>query len=630
MKKRLLSLLLIFAMVLSFTPVFDFNVYADSDIHTVRVRVEGKDKTLFDKEVTVTDEVYGIDILKKAVGEENIEGTDGEYGFLIEGIFGEKGENKEGYSTSWGLYVGKDGELESSPVGISTLALKGVDELLLHIKAVDASWNDLTCIPKLEVAEDGNKLTVKKIVVKYDENWKPIKSEEKVEGATLEIEGKKYTTDKNGEVEISLEPGKHIVKVSKKGKNYPELIRRSFEIKVGKEISESETDEQKIEKEVECLRDYYLNDKKFSFEEAMGYNYTSKNIEKDLDLIQSKFKVRENLSSATDYAANIIGLIASGINPTNFKGQNYVKELVKLQKENGIFEVKNEGMYPTTTAWSIIALDMANADYDVEKSVKALLNQQKSNGSFGTINSIDNTAMCIMALGNHKNISGVEESIDKAVKYIKSQQTDNAAFKVSGSENPYTTAAVIQGLIAVGEDPLSQYWIKNGKTMFDFLLSYKKGNHFEVKSEYGTDIDFITQKVFVALADLYKGKSMYQRISIDDTKFYEEADYDFELIRKETSSFKKGREAQLNVKVKNSTNVDKKVTYIVALYKLNGNNKELYTYTFMTKTINAGATEEFAGGFLIPNSGEFEVKGMLWDNFDNKTPLAKEIKVDVE
>lgn len=233
MKKRLLSIALIFAIVLSFSPVFNFNTYADSS-NTIRVRIEGKDGKLFDNQIEVTNEETGLDLLKTALGEENIEGKDGQWGFLVEGILGEKGEPGEGYSTSWGLYADKNGKLESASVGISSLQLEGIDELLLHIKATDASWSDLTYIPKLEVVQEGNnaKLTAKKIVTSYDENWKSVESEEPASGSVVEIEGIEYTTDKNGEIKVVLSPGNYDVKVSKEGSNYPELVRRTFNITV--------------------------------------------------------------------------------------------------------------------------------------------------------------------------------------------------------------------------------------------------------------------------------------------------------------------------------------------------------------------------------------------------------------
>ncbi|WP_432408116.1 Ig-like domain-containing protein [Wukongibacter sp. M2B1] len=247
MKKRILSLLLIFSMIFSFMPMFDGNVYAANSGDEIRVRIEGKTGVLFDDIITITDEESGEDLLRTAIGDEEIDGEVSQYGLLINGLLGETaGESGEGYTTSWGLYVSNGGELKSSGVGISSLQLEGLEELLLHIKAYEPStYEDLTFIPRLEMTQEGayTKLTAKKVVTTYDENWNPVTSEEIVDGASLEIEGNIYTTDENGEVKVELEEGNYDVNISKEGKDYPELVRETYEITVeehnpyeGKEI----------------------------------------------------------------------------------------------------------------------------------------------------------------------------------------------------------------------------------------------------------------------------------------------------------------------------------------------------------------------------------------------------------
>ena len=70
----------------------------------------------------------------------------------------------------------------------------------------------------------------------------------------------------------------------------------------------------------------------------------------------------------------------------------------------------------------MLALDMAREDYDVEKAVEALLKYQDDDGGFGgkdkdgnIYSSVDDTAICLMALGNHRNkgIEGLESAITK-------------------------------------------------------------------------------------------------------------------------------------------------------------------------------------------------------------------------
>lgn len=236
MKKRIYSILLFFCVAFSFIPLVEgsFEAYAADMDQEIRVRIEGKFGTLFDETITVTDEVTGEDLLRTAIGDDAINGEESQYGLLINELLGESaGEEEEGYATSWGLYVSQGVVLESSPVGISSLQLEGLEELLLHIKAYDPStYGDLTFIPRLDTVQEGQytKLILTKVITTYDENWNPVTSEEVVEGGNLEIDGEEYTTDENGEVKVKLDLGSYFVEIYKEGENYPELIRETYEV----------------------------------------------------------------------------------------------------------------------------------------------------------------------------------------------------------------------------------------------------------------------------------------------------------------------------------------------------------------------------------------------------------------
>ena len=278
------------------------------------------------------------------------------------------------------------------------------------------------------------------------------------------------------------------------------------------EVYGDKTNEEKIADAIDSLRGYYLKgDDDFTFQVALGYIFTSGNLENDLHIIQQRFKVNENPDSASAYAGNIMGLIAAGKDPRTYNGQNHVRTLAESQKGQGKFIISPWDDYPTTVAFSMLALDMAKADYDVEKAVEALLSYQGEDGGFdgGWGANVDDTAMSIMALGNHKDINGVEAAIDKSITYIKANQQDNGGFLGWDGISPCSISAVIQGLIAIGEDPLSEEWIKNGNTMLDALLSLMEDDHFATS--------FDTEQAFCALADLYRGKSLFHEISIKDT-----------------------------------------------------------------------------------------------------------------
>ncbi|QZY55704.1 S-layer homology domain-containing protein [Crassaminicella profunda] len=303
-----------------------------------------------------------------------------------------------------------------------------------------------------------------------------------------------YTS--NSEI-ATIDQDKGIVKGIKEGKvtitaklASDENITASIDVIVAVQ----KKNEEKIKEVVKGLKVHYGKKDIFTFREAIGYKATSNNVE-DIKLIGDKFKVKSG-SQPTDYAGNIIGLLAADKNPRSFENNDYVNELIHALKQ----EISKGQLISTQVAWGIIGLDMAKEKDEVESAVKKLMTLQNTDGSFGDI---DRTAMCMMALGNHKDIEGVINSIDKAKKYI-----ENNKEKILNSSNECTISAVIQGLIAVGENPLASKWTVDGKTMLSSLLKLKNGDTF------GNDL--ATEQCFTALADLYKKESMYTDAKISN------------------------------------------------------------------------------------------------------------------
>ncbi|WP_432663282.1 Ig-like domain-containing protein [Wukongibacter baidiensis] len=243
MKKRMLGLLIVFSMIFSFAPLVnsDLEAYADNSGKEIRVRVEGKTTNLHDSFITLTDEETGLDLLKEAVGEASIEGSNGDYGYYITGILGESGESTSEYSSSWGYYVVSNGETEIPMTAIDNLQLDNVDELIFYITASGPNWEQLTFVPKVEVGNEGNDtlIVVNKIVTDWSTGGT---SHEPVEGATVYIENVgEYTTDVDGKVVVDLETGEYSVEVFKNG-DYPELVRDVFVIIVEDKFNEDDSD----------------------------------------------------------------------------------------------------------------------------------------------------------------------------------------------------------------------------------------------------------------------------------------------------------------------------------------------------------------------------------------------------
>ncbi|SHK28880.1 prenyltransferase/squalene oxidase repeat-containing protein [Paramaledivibacter caminithermalis] len=393
----------------------------------------------------------------------------------------------------------------------------------------------------------------------------------------------------------------------------------------------NKNDKEIIENAIKDLRNYYEDDDEYSFREAIALNFTSKDIDKEIKEIADRLDIKESDSAAT-YAGNIIGIIAAGKDPKNFKGKNYVKLLLDSQEESGWFITNLGDKHPATLAWSIIALDMAEAKYDIEKAITALMKAQKDHGGFTVNPDVDTAAMAITALAEHKDIEGVKDTINKAIDFIKSAQLDSGGFPFMGSDNPYSICAVIQGLMANEIDPLSNEWQKNGNSMLDALLNFKTENHFEYRTEYGSEKKSATEQAFIALADLYRGKSMYQNVKIYeyDSDNEDEEDNDDKLIMERIGNnvLEKGEEGKVTIRIKNNTEEDQEFTFIVVLYEID--DDEMVTYSYLTKTIEKKEEEIITTGFLIPRKGEYEVRGFLWDNLEDMNILTDPIYIDVE
>src|SRR3712207_2487794 len=80
------------------------------------------------------------------------------------------------------------------------------------------------------------------------------------------------------------------------------------------------------------------------------------------------------------------------------------------------------------------------------------------------------TALSLVVLANHREISGVEKAIKGIKNYFKDNQNKETGFiqefsdDFSKEDRTIVTARLIQGLVALGENPLkSTEWNVNGK-----------------------------------------------------------------------------------------------------------------------------------------------------------------------
>ncbi|MEW6623342.1 MAG: S-layer homology domain-containing protein [Bacillota bacterium] len=218
-------------------------------------------------------------------------------------------------------------------------------------------------------------------------------------------------------------------------------------------------------------------------------------------------------SPATAFAGRILGLLALGQDPTNYHGQNLIEILKGKQQTSGSF-----GGSINNTIWSIIALEkVGSSGYNRDLAVQYLISQQKPNGGFvlfGSHPDPDTTGEALLALSMVPSTSEVSTAINKAKQHLQAIQLETAGFEsvfewdsyVYKTPNSQSTARVITGLLAVGEDILQPQWTKNNKTMIDALLDYMvSGPGPEISFAYaqgGASNEMATRQVLWALAEL--------------------------------------------------------------------------------------------------------------------------------
>ncbi len=161
-----------------------------------------------------------------------------------------------------------------------------------------------------------------------------------------------------------------------------------------------------------------------------------------------------------EHIHHIFRLLAVGSDPANIWGnRNLFAELAAQQRENGSFGDLSKHI------WAIVSLDAGRnlgkevgswgAAANRDKAINYLSSQQNQDGSFGDFSQLDFTGWSLIALSNYMGEPGVADVIDGSLAFLKSRQQNNGGFSLPGewgAENANTNAAVISGLVAVGED----------------------------------------------------------------------------------------------------------------------------------------------------------------------------------
>lgn len=343
----------------------------------------------------------------------------------------------------------------------------------------------------------------------------------------------------------------------------------------------------------------------------------------------------------SDYARLIMGGLARGEDISS-----YVQVLQGMQRDGGYFSATGSEDTLNQTIWAVIALNMAkkngvSVSYNETAAVNYVCSKQKPEGDpyaggfdesgFGV--DIDSTAHALIALAPYK--STVSDTVYKAVNFLKAKQNDNAGFGFYiwdgteyQSESPDSIAAVIEALVALGIDPQGNDWKKGDKTMVDALLFYQlPEGYFYAPWAPGTANAMTTRNALLALADLKKVEGSYV------SKYYNPLPPidKFYISINAPVSLNAGYDWNFSLKLNNPESGDKESLTLAGLYKLEqGKPEKMLYYTALEKTVAPGESESVSGGMSVPESGSYEIRVMVWDNWQDKTPLTSPLVFKLE
>lgn len=175
----------------------------------------------------------------------------------------------------------------------------------------------------------------------------------------------------------------------------------------------------------------------------------------------------------------LLALTASGENPRDFIGYNFVISLTDQLSPTGAYNVSD------AFNQSLAILGLRSAGETVPASaLQWLIDLQATGGTedgswddgYGTVGNADATAMAVMALVS-AGTSPSDPVLVAATEFFRRTQLPTGGFEYGAGfgENANSTALVLQALSALGEDFYSSdgAWNQNGNTPLSALMSYQ-------------------------------------------------------------------------------------------------------------------------------------------------------------
>lgn len=191
--------------------------------------------------------------------------------------------------------------------------------------------------------------------------------------------------------------------------------------------------------------------------------------------------VEENFTklSLTDFARITLAVGASGGDARAIGGRDLISGISSADL--------NLQTYTAGISYSLIALqskDYGNQQVK-DELLQILLSAQRTDGGFNylikidpsdtysTAGDVDSTAMVLQAIAPYSKDAKVAGVITKAIAFVKAGQKDTGGFGGAWGDSADTTAQALTALCELGINPLSDEYIKSGKTILDAIKAYQ-------------------------------------------------------------------------------------------------------------------------------------------------------------
>ena len=203
----------------------------------------------------------------------------------------------------------------------------------------------------------------------------------------------------------------------------------------------------------------------------------------------------------TDLARYTLALTALGYNAADVGGYDLTKTLqdVKALSAQGT----------NALIFALLALDSGSYASDARPEIiRAILAAQKDDGGFTYDPKYDSdpdlTAMAVQALAPYMRADKqVGAAVNSALMCLSKMQQDDGGFTAWGESSCETTAQVILALNAAGVPITSEYFVKDGHTLSDNLMSFQQADGGFAHKQGDASSAYTTEQALRALVDTY-------------------------------------------------------------------------------------------------------------------------------